>query len=179
MYESRLELTRLLVAEFNPLLLDVREQTFHLTLRFRDGLVIRHIPDFLFTFDGQPPHLVNVKPPGWEHDAKLRLTFETLASLCAEQGWSYETWTGESLTYIENLRWLAAYRRRSVIPASDEEILTTLDLVSTPMSIGDLEQWARGVGVRNARSVVLHLLWMSVLRTDLSVPLSAKSEVSL
>ena len=88
MYESRLELARLIVAEFDPCLVDVREQVFHLTMNFADGSVIRHIPDFFIFAEGRPPRLVNVKPLGWENDQKLRKTFGALSSLCAQQGLS-------------------------------------------------------------------------------------------
>ena len=177
MYESRLELARLLVADADPHLLDVREQVFFLTLNFSDGSVIRHIPDFFICTENQRPRLVNVKPSGWEKEEKFRKTFDALNSLCAEQGWSYETWTGEKRSYLENLRWLSGYRRRSVIPATDEEIRSTLELVTDPMAIQVLERQARDIGVDQPRTVVMHMLWNSTIQANLALNLSARSEV--
>ncbi len=177
MYESRLEMARLMVADFNPRLVDIREQVFHLTMTLDDGSVVRHIPDFFISIEGEPPRLVNVKPPGWEEDGRMRETFEALGALCAQKGWWYETWTGQDRIYLENLRWLTGYRRRVVIPATDEEISSTLGLVTEPTRVGDLERRARVLGIVQPRPVLMHAIWMSLLNADLTVALSSKSEV--
>ena len=64
-----------------------------------------------------------------------------------------------------------------MIPFTDEEIEATLELVTESISIGNLEQRARNIGICTSRPIVMHLLWTQKLQTDLSFGLSTKSEV--
>jgi hypothetical protein len=177
MYESRLELDRLLLADFDPKLEDIREQPFQVTICLPDGTKARHIPDFFISRYGTPPTLVNVKPPEWAEDHGLVRRFSALSQLCAEQGWAYETWTGAPKPCTANLRWLAAFRRRSVIPAGDDELREVRELVLPGSTIGGVEQLARLTGVSEPRALVGHLIWIGQLRVNLDVVLSKESEV--
>lgn len=68
-YESRLELARLLFADFDPSVRRVVAQPFLLKAEV-DGAVRKHIPDYLLVTD-EGPVVVDVKPlhrlskPGW------------------------------------------------------------------------------------------------------------------
>jgi hypothetical protein len=66
MYESRLELARLMLADFNRAVTAVAAQPFW--LRFRDGGRVRHhVPDFLLVRADHSVLLVNVKQIGRAH----------------------------------------------------------------------------------------------------------------
>jgi hypothetical protein len=62
-YECRLELARLLLADFDPEVVAIAAQPF--LLRARAGSrVRRHVPDFLLLHADQTVRVVNVKPAG-------------------------------------------------------------------------------------------------------------------
>ena len=73
-YESRLELARLLLADFG-LDVTIAAQPFLLQARAA-GMARRHVPDFLLLHAGESVPVVNVKPAG--KLAELRIA-ETLA----------------------------------------------------------------------------------------------------
>jgi hypothetical protein len=60
-YESRLELARLLVADFDPGVVAIAAQPFLLRAQVA-GRIRRHVPDFLLVDGGQRVRVVNVKP---------------------------------------------------------------------------------------------------------------------
>jgi hypothetical protein len=60
-YESRLELARLLVADFDPAVTAIAAQPFLLRAH-AGGLVRRHVPDFFLVHADKSALLVNVKP---------------------------------------------------------------------------------------------------------------------
>lgn len=176
MFESRLELARLIEAEFDLSVRNIKEQPFLLTIRTESGRLRRHIPDFLLLHLDRPPLLVNVKPPGWESNDRVREVFDAVERLSVERGWSYETWTGSNRLRRINLDWLAGYRRRATVPATDEELDALLALVAGPRTIGQLE--AEGARlVAECRPAILHLLWTRALSIDIDQPLDVTSEV--
>src|SRR6266700_7770231 len=60
-YESRLELARLLLADFDPQIQQIYAQPFRLVARV-GGRVQHHVPDFLLVTTSGTARLVNVKP---------------------------------------------------------------------------------------------------------------------
>jgi hypothetical protein len=82
------------------------------------------------------------------------------------------------LNLLDNVRFLAGYRRRSVIAA--DLIPAVLGAAGQQPTIGGIE---RALGDRQppqlVRPVVLHLLWTGLLRADLTHPLSAETAVAL
>lgn len=176
MFESRLERARLVEAEFDPSVRNIKEQPFLFMIRTESGRLRRHIPDFLLLHLDRPPLLVNVKPPGWESNDQVRQLFDAVECLCALRGWAYETWTGSSRLRRINLDWLAGYRRRATVPATDEELEALLGLVTGPMSIGQLEAAGDRL-MAECRPAILHLLWTRALQIDVDQPLDVTSEV--
>ena len=85
-------------------------------------------------------------------------------------GWEYEVWSGADLVVVENVRFLAAYRRAVVDEAEVEWVW---------QSVRDRDQLAAaelrlagGRPRREARPPLMALLWSGRLTTDLSVPLA-------
>jgi hypothetical protein len=69
-YESRLELARLLIADFDADVVAIAAQPFLVKARI-GGRACRHVPDIFLVRADQSAHLVNVKPAGQLADPKV------------------------------------------------------------------------------------------------------------
>ncbi|UQA91134.1 TnsA-like heteromeric transposase endonuclease subunit [Streptomyces halobius] len=68
-YESRLELARLLLADFDPSVCEIFGQSCRMVARV-DGKVRSHVPDFLLVMRSGTMRVVNVKPASRLQDPK-------------------------------------------------------------------------------------------------------------
>lgn len=109
-YESRLELARLLLADMDPAVRGIYAQPCHLTARVGDR-VRRHVPDFLLVMASGTVRVVNVKPADRLADPKIVEALAWPGELIKRHGWEYEIWSGADRVLLENVRFLAAYRR--------------------------------------------------------------------
>jgi hypothetical protein len=109
-YESRLELARLLVADFDPGVTAIAAQPFMLRAQ-AGGRIRRHVPDFLLADAGGRVRVVNVKPAQQAADPQVAEALAWPGRLIGQRGWEYEIWTGDDPLYLANLRFLAGYRR--------------------------------------------------------------------
>ncbi|MDT0474116.1 TnsA-like heteromeric transposase endonuclease subunit [Streptomyces sp. DSM 41014] len=108
-YESRLELARLLFADFDASVRGVVAQPF-LLKKVVEGKVGKHIPDyFLVTEDG--PIVVDVKPRRRLDDPVVDSTFPWTRRAVKERGWRYEVWSEPPPAELENIRFLTGFRR--------------------------------------------------------------------
>jgi hypothetical protein len=92
-YESRLELARLLVADFDPLTAAIWAQPCRLAAVV-DGKQRHHVPDFLFTTASGEATVVNVKPAHRLTDATVAQALAWPRALFTGHGWRYEVWSG-------------------------------------------------------------------------------------
>jgi hypothetical protein len=167
-YESRLELTRVLFADFDPAVSRIVAQPFRLETVVA-GAVRRHIPDYLLLSE-QGPVVVDVKPRRRLADEKVASVFAWTRAAVEARGWRYEVWSEPAPTELENVRFLAGYRRTWLF---DPDLVgrlreTDLDGALLTEAFRCLQQYPRDL----VRSTVLHLLWRQQLHTDLSRPLS-------
>src|SRR5262249_31796213 len=109
-YESRLELARLLLADFDPAVEFVYAQPFQLVAEV-DGRRRRHVPDFLLVHRDQTVTVVNVKPSQYLRHPKVVATVAWTGRAVEERGWRLEVWSGEDATFLANVRFLAGFRR--------------------------------------------------------------------
>lgn len=172
-YESRLELARLLLADFDPAVRGIFAQPCRLVARVGDR-VRRHVPDFLLEMAAGTVRVVNVKPADRLRDPKIAEALAWPGELIERHGWEYEIWSGADRAVLENVRFLAAYRRHGVVPEAEVE--------RAWREVGDGEEMAvaeqRLAGdrpVHEARPALMVLLWSGRLSTDLSRPLSGES----
>lgn len=172
-YESRLELERLLLADFDPRVTAMWAQPCLLS-GVVDGVERRHVPDFLFATAGGVVTVVNVKPADRLRDPKVAAALAWPAVVFEAHGWGYEIWSGAPRAVVENVRFLAGYRRPGLV---DEAVLdSALAQVTHAEPLGDLERrLAAGGPGWTVRPAVLALLWRRRLETDLRLPLSAAS----
>ena len=172
-YESRLELARLLLADFAPRVGWIVAQPF-LVEALVGGKLRRHVPDFVLIEGSGAITVVNVKPADRLGDPKVAATFEWATQAFESRGWGHEVWSGAPEVLLANVRFLAGYRRRDRL---DTGVLNAVMAVADDGgTIGDVEGRCHGTGPPAVvRPALLHLLWSSRLRTDLSTVLSDRS----
>lgn len=170
-YESRLELARLLLADFDLSVVAIAAQPFQITADV-GGRRRRHVPDFLLLDGFGAATVVNVKPADRLVDAKVAEALGWAAEVFDRRGWVHEVWSGASAVVMANIRFLAGFRHGGRVDADAVGFVERS--FGAPATVGDLEAaWPRRRG--DVRAAVLHLLWCGVLVTDLSRPLSASS----
>ncbi|WP_345579247.1 TnsA-like heteromeric transposase endonuclease subunit [Streptomyces prasinosporus] len=119
-HESRLELARLLPADFDPAARGIFAQPCRLAARVGDR-VRHHVPDFLLVMCSGTVRVVNVKPAGLLQDPEIVEALAWPGELFGQHGWEYEIWSGAERVLLENVRFLAAYRRPGVVPEAEVE----------------------------------------------------------
>ena len=107
-YESRLELTRLIYADFDPAVTSIVAQPFMMEAVV-DGERRRRIPDYLL-LTSTGPVVVDVKPMVLTTAPKVSYALKWTRELIQELGWNYEVWTEPPPIELANLRFLAGYR---------------------------------------------------------------------
>ena len=108
-YESRLELARLLYADFDPSVRHIVAQPFLLTDNVA-GAGRKHVPDF-FLVTNTGPVVVDVKPASKVSEPKVSGTLGWTRSAVEGRGWTYEVWTEPPSVELRNMRFLAGFRR--------------------------------------------------------------------
>jgi hypothetical protein len=168
-YESRLELARLLLADFDPRVTAIAAQPFLVTAP-SGGRVRRHVPDFLLADRDGGVCVVNVKPADQLTVPKVADALAWAGEVFAARGWRHEIWSGTDPVLLANVRFLAGYRYPGRVDAG--LVAAVAGRGDATAGIGDLEgAWPGRAG--EVRAAVLHLVWRGVFRADLSVPLSA------
>jgi hypothetical protein len=172
-YESRLELARLLLADFDPDVTAIAAQPF-LLRALAGGRVRRHVPDFLLLHADQRVEMVNVKPGDRLVDPAVAEALAWPGELFEDRGWGYEIWSGADPVVLANVRFLAGYRRPGMPPGSVTALVR--DEIRPGDHVGGLLDRLEGRCPRpQAKAGVLRLLWQRILSTDLTRPLDAGS----
>lgn len=168
-YESRLELARLLIADFDPAVVAIAAQPF-LVCAADGARLRRHVPDFLLLDAGGAVTVVNVKPAGRLADERVAAALNWAGTVFRSRGWSHEVWSGAPAQFLVNLRFLAGYRFADRVDRLALEFAARR-AAEGPVTLAGLEA-DQGCDAREVRAAVLHLLWVGVLRADLFAPLS-------
>ncbi|MGA4902188.1 TnsA-like heteromeric transposase endonuclease subunit [Streptomyces griseoincarnatus] len=170
-YESRLELTRLLYADFDQDVTAVFAQPFLLSTTI-GGRRRRHVPDFLVLRGKDVPLVVDVKPRNLLTRPKVNFALGWAREVVLSRGWDFQVWSEPPDAELENLRFLAGYRRDWLF---DEDLLAEIraaDLYGA--TLGDAFcAFPRHPDWR-VRAAVLRLLWCRHFVTDLTDPLSER-----
>ena len=171
MFESRLELARLLLADFDPDVVAIVGQPFQMVAAVK-GRVRRHVPDYFLLRKDGTALIVNVKPAD-QAVPKVAEALEWPRRLLVEHGWDYEVWTGADAQRLANVRFLAGYRRPDIAPL-DETVLSGVtdgdSIVGVELRVAD----RRPAGV--VRRVLLRALWEQRLVCDLdNAPLDGRT----
>jgi hypothetical protein len=175
-YESRLELARILLADQDPDVVAIAAQP--LLLEGFDGVrARRHVPDLLLGVAGGGVMLVDVKAASQLADPAVAEQFAWTRRVCEQHEVPFEVWSGTDAVRLENVRFLAGYRRADLI--STDLVVPALEAVVRHSTIGQLERALDAAGRRAlVRPVILHLLWSGALVADLSVLLGPGTRIS-
>lgn len=171
-YESRLELWSALGADFDPRVQFQLSQPFELS-----GMVGRkrlyHVPDYLLRYDDGRLCVVDVKPARKLEKPKVKAQFAWTGRVMDARGWEYRIECEPDDVYLQNLRFLAGYRRD--FQFEQEQVHLAEERLSGRISFGQAVTDITSIcGDRDvARAVVLHLMWTRRLSTDLFVPLQS------
>jgi hypothetical protein len=176
-YESRLELARLLLADFDRDVVAIAAQPFLLQALVA-GRARRHVPDFLLAHADKSVRVVNVKPAGKLAEPRIAEALSWPGPLIEGHGWQYEIWSGADPVLLANLRFLACYRRPGLLPGD------LLDDVLAAVRPGDTIGGviSRMSGTRrpgDVKAAVLRLLWQQRLAADLHGRLDAGSALEV
>ncbi|MET7300659.1 TnsA-like heteromeric transposase endonuclease subunit [Embleya sp. NPDC005575] len=117
------------------------------------------------------PVVVDVKPLSRLSKPEVAFTFEWTRRAVESRGWQYEVWSEPSPARLENIRFLAGYRRDWLFDPELVEELRNAEIDGTPL--GQVVRCLPGRPVPQVRSAVYHLLWTHRLVTDLDQPLRA------
>jgi hypothetical protein len=168
-YESRLELARLLFADFDPAVHHIVAQPFLLQAEVA-GVVRKHIPDYLLLTE-TGPIVVDVKPRHRVARPDNAFTFSWTRQVVESRGWRYEVWSEPPRIELENVRFLAGYRREWLFDPKLLAELRAVDLDGVTLAVACRSRPGRPAAL--VRSAVLHLLWHQHFTVDLTQPLSA------
>jgi len=170
-YESRLELARLLFADIGREVVGIAAQPFLV----RDDRR-RHVPDFLLKRGDGSVMIVNVKPAERLEDPKIAEALVWAGQVFERRGWEHEIWCGADPQLLANVRFLAGYRRSALL----DPLGVAADLPrEEDLTVAGAEDALRHAGVSNPRPIVLHLLWSGSLCADLSRPLTADTNLEV
>jgi hypothetical protein len=172
-YESRLELSRVIFADFDRAVQRIVAQPFLVKVKL-DGKIRKHIPDYFLVTD-HGPVVVDVKPEHLLAKPTVAYTFGWTRRLVEARGWQYEVWSGAHPPELENLRFLAGYRRPWLFDAALLDRIRSVDVQGC--TFGDVVCGLIDCDPASARSALLHLLWRGDLKTDLSMPLSDRHQL--
>ncbi|WP_327597056.1 TnsA-like heteromeric transposase endonuclease subunit [Streptomyces chartreusis] len=170
-YESRLELARLLFADFDSTVCGIVAQPFLLKTEV-EGTPRKHVPDYLLITDAGPV-VVDVKPRHRLSNPVVASTFAWTQRAVESRGWRYEVWSEPRNGVLENIRFLAGFRRERLF---DPELLDELrhaDLFG--MTIATASKCLPDRPEPYVRAAIHHLLWRRDLYTDLDDPLRASA----
>jgi hypothetical protein len=176
LYESRLELDRLLLADFDP---DVEWlATQPMWLSGADGAKTRaHVPDLLTRLRAGGYLVTDVKPAEFAARPEVAQVFAWTGRACAERGWRYEVWSGDAPAVLDNLRFLAQGRRPEFL--DPEALRAVRRVLADGMTFAEVECEAAKLGIARAaiRPALLAVLWAGEWSVDLRRPLCSASGI--
>ncbi|MEU9413340.1 TnsA-like heteromeric transposase endonuclease subunit [Streptomyces sp. NPDC048281] len=151
-YESRLELARLLFADFDPSVHHITAQPF-LMKTVLAGKVRKHIPDYLLITD-KGPVVVDVTPRQRLRRPEVASTFDWTWQTVESRGWRYEVWSEPPEAELDNIRFLSGYRRDWLFPP---EILDELRRAGLDgVLLDEAVRWLPGWPEPHVRAAVYH-----------------------
>ncbi|KAB1141158.1 TnsA-like heteromeric transposase endonuclease subunit [Streptomyces luteolifulvus] len=172
-HESRLELARLLLADFDPAVRGIYGQPCRLMARIGDR-VRRHVPDFLLVMRSGTARVVIAKSADRLGEPKVSEALAWPGELVERCGWEYEVWSGADPVVLANVRFLAAYRRPGVVPEEDVRAAWQSVRDGDELAVAE-RRLAGGRPAHEVRPALMALLWSGRLVTDLSRPISGDS----
>jgi hypothetical protein len=172
-YESRLELASLILADFDPQVRRMVAQPFQLRADV-DGRPRGHVPDFLWdSADGVT--VVDVVRAERLTHPRIQLVCDWTRQVVESLGWLYRIITEPPPVQLANVRFLAGYRREWLINQHVLEELRSRTGEFVTTCISDVERRQCDYPRPLVRAALMHLLWRHELRVDLTEPLRPRT----
>lgn len=119
--------------------------------------------------------VVDVKSPHKREDVEVRALMEWTRRTVGLRGWAFEEWYGAAWPLLDNVAFLAGYRRRGVV--AEELVPAVMRAADSGASLLEIEHRLAPAHPLVVRPVVLHLVWTGRLAADLDAPLAVTSLV--
>lgn len=169
-YESRLELSCLLLEDFDPAVTWIRSQPFLLEATV-GAKTRRHVPDYMLEYRDGTVCVVDVKPRTLLADPKIAEALTWSGRVIESRGWRYRVATEPDPVVLSNVRFLAGYRRSAQFATHevDRADASIADRATFGQAIRAVSEG--GADLEYARALVLRLLWLGRLHWDTATPL--------
>lgn len=175
-YESRLELAWLWLADFDPNVERLAAQPFAL-VGDDDGHPRTRYPDFLWLDSDGQAEVVDVKPEWMLEEPEVRASLGWTGRAVRERGWSYRVWTGAPEVVLRNVRLIGSARRPGLVP----EAVVRAAVEACPdegIEFALLERRLVASGVTGgARTAIFAGLWLGWLSCTLNEPIDKQTRV--
>lgn len=164
-YESRLELSRLMLADFDTTVTAIASQPCQ--MRWMVGASrVRRIPDYLVcTRNG--PLIIDVKSARALQNPEIAGVLDTTRRMVEACGWRYEIASEPAKVEFANVRFLAGYRRSELFEPEVLRGIRGLVLEAGEVSVGDVVA-STPHPKRTTLPALMHLLWRQVFVFDIS-----------
>lgn len=174
-YESRLELSSLLLADFDPAVTRIVAQPFQLTAVV-NGRLRRHILDYLWGSGSGLTIIDVVRAQRLAENPKIQILCDWTREVLAALGWDYRVLSEQPPILLQNVRFLAGYRREQYVDQkSVDRIRCAIDSLGG-LRLDDAERRVAGAGPPlRMRNALMHLLWKQEIVVDLDKPLRPSS----
>lgn len=175
-YESRLELDRLWLADFDSSVAWIATQPFW--MRGKDGCdVRRHVPDALLRLTSGDFVVVDVKPIEFQSEPRVAAVLNWTSRACAARGWRYEVWGGADPVLLANIRHLGRARRAWLLADAAVQIAGNVDPSGKSWRV--VRDELHTTGVDCADWCISAMLWRGMWTADLCSPLSVDTVLSI
>jgi hypothetical protein len=173
-YESLLELSRLLMADFDRSSKRIVSQPFQIKAGI-EGERLTRIPDYLVLGE-EEPLVIDVTRKARMDKPKYARLFDLTRRVVESRGWKYELAHEPPRTEYLNIRFLAGYRRPWLFDESVVDEVRRAAESSPGSTIGEI---ACGTSYpkRAALPALMHLLWRQDLTVDITERLSPTTVV--
>lgn len=118
---------------------------------------------------GSGPLVVDVKPARRLARPEVAFTFAWSRRVIESRGWGYEVWSEPDPVEMENIRFLAGYRRSSLF--SPDLVAVLESTVADGATLAEAFAAEPGADPQLVRATVLHLLWTGRFTVDLGTRL--------
>lgn len=176
-YESRHERLRLMLADMDPSVCDIRSQPFELRGPSKTETSRGHFPDFALIEESGTVRIVNVKTPDAYEREGVREVLDWARQQLEPCGFVVEVWTGVPKGVEVNVEFLAGYRNSALF--DDTEIKVGCELIRDGQRIVEAEEELRNAGVREPRQILMHLIWTGFVVCDLEEPLGTETRLEV
>lgn len=168
-WESTLERDFVRIADFDPTVLDIQHQPFHLKFSYQ-GRPYSYYPDYMLTFNNQQIVIAEVKPLKKLNDARNPVKFEVGRRFCAENGWAFRVYTEEEIRpskyFQTNLKMLRGLGNEQTTLMSLQLVLNTSTEVG-PCPILELQSMCKQLTEEEFYKALYKLMYFQIIHADL------------